>query len=272
MNCQDVQSQIALENGEENLVRMGIRAHLDECPLCRVGLYEHRDLKSQLKLLVRPKLSLVNDRAIRSSISHELRTGKVRTKWLSTGFGEWAQMRLMPFAAGTVATLIVGLGVLSFLFSTFNDPIVQQSDRTSNVYRDTKLMIAEGRAPEINGDAIFPADYARNRLAVANDSPSLNPQGSLVSLTGSTKLDRATSDGVVVVAEVFSDGLAKIQEVVSPGGTSREIEDLEKAMDAELGDAPFVPASLDGRSNSVRVVLRFEHVDVHIKTSRKRKP
>ena len=72
-------------------------------------------------------------------------------------------------------------------------------------------------------------------------------------------------EGVVVVADVFSNGLAQIQEIIDPSRNSKAIMDLEKALDADLRNAPFVPASLDGRSESVRVVLRFESVNVSTK-------
>ena len=264
MKCKDVQLEIALDSSEEFLIRSGIRTHLDGCPLCRVALDEHRQLALDLQMSVRPKLDLSSDRLIRNAIKQELRNGKSRASWLSTGFGEWTQMRLMPLAIGTVSSLLIGLGVLSFLFSTLNNPVTMKANDVDSVYGDSRTMVAAGKRPISDANAIFPADYARNRLAVANESPSINPQGSLVSLTGSSKLDRATTDGVVVVAEVFSDGLARVQEVVSPNSSSRELEDLERALDAELGDAPFVPASLDGRSNSVRVVLRFQHVNVNV--------
>lgn len=271
MKCKDVQLEIALDSSEEFLIRSGIRTHLDGCPLCRVALDEHRDLARDLQMTVRPKMSLSSDRLIRSAIKQELRNGKSTASWLSTGFGEWTQMRLMPLAIGTVSSLLIGLGVLSFLFSTLNNPVTMKANDVNSVYGDSKTMIATGKRPVNDVNAIFPADYARNRLAVANESPSLNPQGSLVSLTNINKFDRTSSDGVVVIAEVFSDGLARLQQVVSPSSTRSELEELERALDAELGDAPFVPASLDGRADSVRVVLRFEHVDVNTRTVPRRK-
>lgn len=270
MKCQDVQIEIALDRSGD-LNRSVYREHLDGCPLCRVALDEHRQMMSDLKVAARPKLNLQNDRLIRSAIAQELAGGKTKSSWLSTGFGEWTQMRLMPFAAGTLATLVIGLGVLSFLFSSLNNPITMQANDAKRVYGDSRVMMANGKPATGDEGSIFAADYARNRLAFANESPSINPQGSLVSLTGSNKFDRKTSDGVVVVAEVFSDGLARIQEVVSPASTKKELDDLERALDAELGDAPFVPASLDGRADSVKVILRFEHVDVNTRTTTRRK-
>jgi len=72
-------------------------------------------------------------------------------------------------------------------------------------------------------------------------------------------------DELVVVADVFSNGLANIEEVVEPLDDQNTVYELEKAMQKDSSDAPFVPAILDRRADSVRVVLKIQRVD--IKTS-----
>ena len=81
---------------------------------------------------------------------------------------------------------------------------------------------------------ILPAEYATTRLSISGESPSVNPQGALVALTKSLVRGEMTDDEVVVVAEVFGNGLARISQVVEPSGNSRAIEDLEKAFNHTL--------------------------------------
>jgi hypothetical protein len=69
---------------------------------------------------------------------------------------------------------------------------------------------------------------------------------------------------VVVVADVYSDGEARIADVVESSGDKRKMERLQAAFRADRMAPPFVPATLDNRSNVVRVILKFQNVDVNI--------
>jgi len=74
-----------------------------------------------------------------------------------------------------------------------------------------------------------------------------------------------------VVAEVFGNGLARVDEVVEPSHDRRAVEQLQKALQSDPAYAPFVPAKLDRRSDSVRVVLRIQSVDVDTRLPSHRK-
>ncbi|MEP6946446.1 MAG: hypothetical protein ABJA02_11055 [Acidobacteriota bacterium] len=74
---------------------------------------------------------------------------------------------------------------------------------------------------------------------------------------------------VVVVADVFSNGLARIAEVVEPSQNDRAVDELQRALDSDLSDTPFVPASMDNRPNNVRVVLKFQTVEVNSRNTKK---
>jgi len=88
----------------------------------------------------------------------------------------------------------------------------------------------------------------------------------LIALTRSLVRGDMRDDEVVVVADVFGDGLARIAEVIEPSRDSKAIMELRKALESDPAYSPFVAANLDKRSNSVRVVLRFQSVDVHTGT------
>jgi hypothetical protein len=74
-------------------------------------------------------------------------------------------------------------------------------------------------------------------------------------------------DEVTVVADVFSNGLAQVAEVVEPSHDRRAIEELQKALQSDPSFAPFVPADVDKRSGTVRVVLKIQNVNVRTHTA-----
>lgn len=173
----------------------------------------------------------------------------------------------MPVGVGLLASVVVGFSFLSLLFNGGLAPM--QRDVASS-FPETQVLIAANRN-SYRGDAdeILPADYARTRLAVAGESPSINPQGALISLSRSLVHGGMKNDEVVVVADVFANGLARIAEVVEPSRDNRAVDELERALVSDPSNAPFVTADMDKRSESVRVVLKFQSVEVNSRRIRK---
>ena len=126
-------------------------------------------------------------------------------------------------------------------------------------------------ANRLKSGEISPIEFARSRMAVAGESPSINPQGTLASLSKTLANHGIRNSEIVVVADVFSNGLARIAEVVEPSQNVGAVDELEKALGSDVANAPFVPASMDNRSASVRVVLKFQNVEVNTRRSPKRK-
>jgi hypothetical protein len=71
--------------------------------------------------------------------------------------------------------------------------------------------------------------------------------------------NRSNSDEMVVVADVYGNGSASLAGVVNPPRDSRMLDEFQAAL---RQDAAFVPASLDGRPTTVRVVFSLQKVDV----------
>jgi hypothetical protein len=64
---------------------------------------------------------------------------------------------------------------------------------------------------------------------------------------------------MIVVADVFSNGAASLADVVQAPRNRQMLNDFESAL---RQDAAFVPASLDRRPDTMRVVFAVQKVDV----------
>jgi hypothetical protein len=181
-------------------------------------------------------------------------------------------MRLMPYSVGTAASLILGLTLLWTLLSAVYIP--SKNTELAKIEPPTKATVrlansnSVGFAPE-SGYELNAAEYANARLSISNGSPSLNPQGALVALTKSIVRGNMKDDEVVVVADVFGNGLAQIAEVVEPSSDMQAVSELEKVLKNDPNFAPFVPASFDRRSETVRVILKINRVDIKTNTKPK---
>jgi hypothetical protein len=147
----------------------------------------------------------------------------------------------------------IGLTLLSFMLSAHPVPLsaYEPSRRTTEV----PVFLASN--PDMS-----PGEYASTRLAIAGESPSINPRGALVALTKSLVRGEMHDDEVTVVADVFGNGLAQIAEVVEPSHDQLAVEKLNRALQSDPSYAPFVPANMDQRSETIRVVLKIQNVNV----------
>jgi hypothetical protein len=106
-------------------------------------------------------------------------------------------------------------------------------------------------------------DYAASRAPFAEQSPSLNPKGALAILTRSYAHPRngqsQDADDMLVVADVFSNGAASLVDVVHAPRDRQMLSDFQTAL---RRDAAFVPASMDRRPDTMRVVFAVQKVDV----------
>ena len=264
MRCSDVKSDLPVYSDDILSVteRADLDAHLDTCPLCRQALSEYQEVKNGLRSLARPAMPDPFLASLRTAVASEL-TPAIRTPVFHVieDRRSWFETWLMPSAIGTFASVVFGLFLVWGILTTARDPnefiaVSAQNQRGSIMLASSNPMIG----PE--SIDISPSDYASARLSVAGDSPSVNPQGALVALTKSLVRGEMRDDEVVVVADVFGNGLARIAEVVEPSNNSRTIEELERALESDPVYAPFVPASFDQRSDRMRVVLKIQNVNV----------
>ncbi len=275
MKCENLQFNLSvyLDDCLIEQERALVDEHLARCPLCRQKLADFQVLRNALRVLPRP--AMPNDllAATRNRVAQAAGGGQPKFSVFHTeSFGEWLQKRLMPYAVGTAASLLFGLTLLWMLLSAAYIP--RQNTELAKAELPIKPTVLLTNSNSNNGAPagdyeLDAAEYASARLMVSNGSPSLNPQGALVALTKSIVRGNMKDDEVVVVADVFGDGLARIAEVVEPSSDVQAVSELEKALKNDPNYAPFVPASFDGRSETVRVIFKINRVDIKTNTKPK---
>lgn len=272
MKCSDLQFNLSLYAdgflGEAE--SSAITDHLVVCPLCRQTNADYREIRSDLRRINRPDLSTAFKKKLSESVRAEM--FRERRAWLpvSSDVRELLQMRVMPYGVGVFASFVIGITFLTMMFSGMLRPGRMQTVASSG---DSSVLLASNSNPftdVASADFISPSDYARNRLAYSSESPSVNPQGALIALTKSLMRGGMKDDEVVVVADVFGNGLAQVAEVVEPSRDRRAVGELVKALASDPAFSPFVPANMEDRPESVRVVLKFQCVNVSTGTRRNR--
>lgn len=264
MKCRELQTNLSLYfddvlTPEERDLLDG---HLATCPLCRQTLSDLQDLRNGLRSLERPRMPVLAISSLRAAVAEQL-----RPTFATPGFHlldqprKWSKVWMMPSAVGAFASVIAFTLMLWGILFTAPNP-----DQYAAATRQTSTQVAfpgTGNRASFDNLDISPSEYALTRHNIAGESPSLNPQGALVALTRSLVRGEMNDEEVVVVADVFSNGLAQIQEVVEPTNDAQAIERLEKALQSDPAYAPFVPASFDQRSETMRVVLKIQNVEVY---------
>lgn len=262
MHCKEVELILPLyfDGGLRSGEAASIDEHLDGCPVCRQRLADLKEIRSEIASLVRPRLSAERIGMIRLAVTESLPV----TSAAAPGFkliettGSWFDRWLMPSMVGSLASLVLGVTLVWLIMSPANVAEVA-ANRTPQQPVERPIYLA-GNDPL--AAELTPFQYASTRYSVSAESPSVNPQGALIALTRSLLRGEMKDDEVVVVADVFGNGLARIAEVVEPINDDKAIRDLEKALQSDPSFAPFVPAEMDRRGESVRVVLRLQTVDV----------
>jgi hypothetical protein len=257
--CEELQFDLPLYfdgslNAEE---RSAIDAHLPQCPLCRQKLSEFEDLSVELKAI--PYYAAPNSLVdgIRAAVAARLSTVQNSPSFhLMERRRSWTDIWLLPSSVASVASLVLGITLLFLVLDTNRAPLTASipAPRSS----DTVFSLTD----ELSAD-----QYASPRLAIAGESPSVNPRGALIALTKSLVRGQMKDDEVVVVADVFGNGLAQIAEVVEPSHNSRAVGELQKALQSDPAYAPFVPATMDKRGETVRVILKIQNVNVTTRAS-----
>jgi Putative zinc-finger len=264
MSCEEIQQSLSLyvDDGLTPDARVACYRHLEVCPVCRVRLAELRSIRSGLAMLSRPappvdlipsiNRALVVEAAMQRA-RHETTVGDVVSAWL--------QPVMMRYAFSSLASVIIFACVFAAL-----RPHMIALHEAALAFDQVPVTIepVDFFRPgyDIN-KPISPESYAALRNPFNAESPSLNPGGALATLTSEpTRLrgnGREGDDNMMVVADVFTNGSASLADVMQAPRDHRMLEDFEKAL---RKNAAFVPAALDRRPETMRVVFSIQRVDV----------
>jgi len=270
MKCSHIQNDLAIyaDGLLSEKEAAGVAAHLDTCPVCRAANSELVEMRVAMRSMRRPDAPAYLNTHLKAAVAVERRA--MRNSWRPlTAFPadvrEWLMRSVMPYSVGAVASVVFGISFLVLMnssagrYSQFSAP------------GESGFILAQDRDPwaEPTVDGVSPVAFAKARSDVSGESPSVNPRGALVALTRSFVRGSMKDQEVVVVADVFSDGLAQIAQVVEPSSDRQAVDELKKAFDSDQSDAPFVPARLENRPGSMRVVLRFQSVNVRTNLAKK---
>ncbi len=249
MSCEETKQSLSLyiDDVLSLPARAAVDQHLNRCPVCRAHVAELRLITRGLSRLPR----VVSPAGLSDSITDALRIEAAArrqsaTPSLLTRLAHWLEPRLMPYTVGSFASVILFAAMFAGLrphFIALREAGINRTVYVPNIY-----------------EPVTPAVYAASRAPFAEQSPSLNPTGALAALTRSYAHPR-TEDGddMVVVTTVFSNGAASLSDVVQPPRNRRMLDEFEIAL---RQDAAFVPASMDRRPDTMRVVFAVQKVDV----------
>ncbi len=269
LNCENLQSNLPLyiDDVLSDDERASIETHLPTCPLCRQKLYEYSELRNDLRMVSRPVIPSDVLNSVRNALANELNrptitTGTEIEPTFKEKLGHW----IMPYSVGTVAASILTFVMLSALITT-RDVTGDLIARNQNP-EDSSVLLANSTPERIPEDIMLPPDY--QQLAVY--PPRVNPTGALVALTNSIVRGKMSDEEVVVVADVFNNGAAQINEVVEPPSDDRAMYELQKAFRTNPEEMPFLPANYNRNSQSTPVVIKLQRVDVvYLKPEPKKK-
>ncbi|HEU4509072.1 MAG TPA: zf-HC2 domain-containing protein [Pyrinomonadaceae bacterium] len=246
MTCEETRQTLSLyiDDCVSLPARVAMDEHLNRCPVCRAEVAALRTLTRRLSLMTRPTPPENLVGAITDALAIEAAARRQSPKIpLSRRIARFLEPRLMPYTIGSFASVIMFM--LMFVGLRPHFVALREAALQHTVVID-----------------ITPESLAGERAGFGDQSPTLDPRGSLAALTRAYAHphsdDHSDADDMIVVTDVFSNGAASLAEVVNPPRDKRMLDEFESAL---RQDAAFVRASLDGRPDTMRVVFAVQKVD-----------
>ena len=246
MTCEETQKSFSpyLDGGLMRAMRAGADAHLEACPVCRLEFDRARSLMRSLANLERPPAPP----GLAASINEALLIERAARRQQPTGslparFLRWLEPRLMPYTVGALASLILFIGVVNGLRPQFR------------LLRELTIA-ARAASDETLDNSLF----AGGGYDVTQPVPTINPNGALAALIRTPSSSDDDADDMVIYADVFSNGSASLAGIVQPPRNPHLLDEVQEAF---RQTPAFVPASLDRRPQTMRVVLSLSKVSVH---------
>ena len=247
MTCEETRQTLSLyvDDCVSLPARVAVDEHLDRCPVCRAEVAELRSLTRRLSLMTRPTPPEDLVGTIRDILAIEAAARRQSPKIpLGRRIARFLEPRVMPYTVGSFASVIL----FALMFIGLRPHFVAL--REAAALHHTVVI-------DITAESL-----AGKRAGFGEQSPTLDPKGSLAALTRAYAHlhhdDYTDADDMIVVTDVFSDGSASLAEVVNPPRDKRMLDEFESAL---RQDRAFVKAKLDGRPDTMRVVFAVQKVD-----------
>jgi len=234
--------------------RVAIDEHLDRCPVCRAEVADLRSLTRSLSSMTRPKPPVELADTITDLLTIEAAARQAIKPSFGVRVARFLEPRVMPYTVGSFASVI-----LFFLMFTALRPHFVALREAALRNNGGSVIMVQPYDPQYDlFQPVSQQDFAERRAPFGEQSPSLNPTGSLAAMSRAYSRPHASyysegdSDDMIVVTDVFSNGSASLAVVVQPPRDKRMLDEFESAL---RKDAAFVPASLDRRPDTMRVVI-----------------
>ena len=266
MKCDDIQQPLSLyvDDGLTAEARGMCYQHLEVCPVCREHVAELRKLRSGLAMLSKPTppadlAASINAGLIAEAAKQKARRQATTMDRLNDWAVRWLQPRPMRYAFSSIASIII----FSCVFAALRPHMIALHE-ASLAFEQVQLTSPGDEYYILGYDInkpISPESYAALRTPFNTESPSLNPRGALATL-GSDALhrnSRQSDDDMMIVADVFLNGSASLANVMHAPRDRQMLEDFQQALRT---NAAFVPAAMDRRPETMRVVFSVQRVDV----------
>lgn len=261
MPCEETQQALSAYVDDDLApdARFKFDAHLNSCPACRAQLAEARQMLRGLASLKRPVAPADLSEAISSSIAIE-RSAQIAQPPLAyeERIVRWLRPRVMPYTIGAFASVILFVLVIGTLRSQMEALRALERDALASNARS----ISGGNRADSRYDVTQPVsaeDFVASRVGYSTESPSLDPRGALAGLIWTPSLGEAGDDDMMVVANVYGNGRASLAQVVQAPRNPRMLNELQAAL---RRNPAFVPATLDNRPQTMRVVFMLQKIDV----------
>lgn len=261
MSCDEVQESLSLycDDGLTEEARGRCDVHLEVCPVCRAEVAELRTIRGRLAMMRHPALPPDLIPAINSALRAEPSVQRARRNApISEVFVDlisvWLQPRISRYAFSSVASLILFASV----FAALRPHMLALHEAAASFTEFTAARLP-GQY-DIN-EPISPSSYAALRTPYNTESPSLNPNGNIAMLNLSTSQNKRAgeNDDMLVITDVFSNGTASVADVMHAPRDRQLLDDFQAAL---RNNAVFVPASMDRRPETMRVVFSIQRVEV----------
>ncbi len=270
MNCDAIEHLLSLyvDDGLTSDERAVCYEHLEVCPVCRARVGELRNVRSGLAMLLKPVpppdlVPAINAALVTKAAEVRAHRNATTVDLINDWALRWLQPRPMRYAFSSLASIVIFTAVFAALrphMIALREATVafEQVQITTVPEDDPRLAEYDITKP------ISPESYAALRIPFNTESPSLNPAGALAMLSWEPRESNYRGgnrqDDMMIVADVFTNGAASLANVVQAPRDRRMLQDVANALHQ---DAAFVPASLDRRPETMRVIFSVQRVDVH---------